>query len=150
MAISLPSVVAGDASVSGCYYFRLARDTIAALLRFLKEDMTRPTMLVIAASLMLAPAAAVFASTATAAATLPASNPLRKRAAAIQLSAVDKVQDADYAPAFTAGMAVNLRNQCDANNKNLHVRQHHRGMERSGQLLSVYHRVFRDVRLEYE
>jgi peptidyl-dipeptidase Dcp len=88
-------------------------------LRFLKEDMTRPTLLVIAASLMLAPAAfaATAAPTATAAVqatALPASNPFAQASSLpFNYPPFDKVQDADYAPAFTAGMAAPGGNQRD-------------------------------------
>ena len=100
-------------------------------------------MLVIAASLMLAPAAAVFA--ATAAAALPASNPFAQASSLpFHYPPFDKVQDADYAPAFTAGMAANLAEiNAIANNKqpatfdNTIV-----AMERSGQLLSRVRTVF--------
>ena len=109
-------------------------------------------MLVIAASLMLAPAAA-FAATAntapttavTAAAALPASNPFAQASSLpFHYPPFDKVQDADYAPAFTAGMAANLAEiKAIANNKkpatfdNTIV-----AMERSGQLLSRVRTVF--------
>jgi len=98
-------------------------------------------MLVIAASLMLAPAAAAFAATAA----LPASNPFAQASSLpFHYPPFDKVQDADYAPAFTAGMAANLAEiDAIANNKqpatfdNTIV-----AMERSGQLLSRVRTVF--------
>ena len=145
----IPPVVAGDASVSGCYYFRLVRDTIAVLLRSLKDVMTRPTLLVIAASLMLAPAA--FAATkapaaaATVAVSLPASNPFAQASTLpFHYPAFDKVQDADYAPAFTAGMAAHLAeiNAIANNPKAASFENTIVAMERAGQLLGRVRTVF--------
>ncbi|WP_257224943.1 M3 family metallopeptidase [Janthinobacterium sp. 35] len=113
--------------------------------------MTRPTMLVIAASLMLAPAAAAFAATtvpttaATAAAALPASNPFAQASSLpFHYPPFDKVQDADYAPAFTAGMAANLAeiNAIANNPKAATFDNTIVAMERSGQLLSRVRTVF--------
>ena len=145
----IPPVVSGDASVSGCYYFRLVRDTIAVLLRSLKDVMTRPTLLVIAASLMLAPAA--FAATkapaaaATVAVSLPASNPFAQASTLpFHYPAFDKVQDADYAPAFTAGMAAHLAeiNAIANNPKAASFENTIVAMERAGQLLGRVRTVF--------
>jgi len=107
-------------------------------------------MLVIAASLMLAPAAATFAAatapaTAVTAAALPASNPFAQASSLpFQYPPFDKIQDADYAPAFTAGMAAHLAEiNAIANNKkpatfdNTIV-----AMERAGELLGRVRTVF--------
>ena len=108
-------------------------------------------MLVIAASLMLAPAAAVFAATTapttavTAAAALPVSNPFAQASSLpFQYPPFDKVQDADYAPAFTAGMAANLAeiNAIANNPKAATFDNTIVAMERSGQLLSRVRTVF--------
>ncbi|MCL6487117.1 MAG: dipeptidyl carboxypeptidase II, partial [Janthinobacterium lividum] len=110
-------------------------------------------MLVIAASLMLAPAAAAFAATATtapttaatAAAALPASNPFAQASSLpFYYPPFDKVQDADYAPAFTAGMAANLAeiNAIADNKKPATFDNTIVAMERSGQLLSRVRTVF--------
>ena len=137
--------------MSCCYDFKLARDTIAALLRSLKEVMTRPTLLVIAASLMLAPAAfaatnaPATASTAVAAAALPASNPFAQVSALpFHYPPFDKVQDADYGPAFTAGMAAHLAEiKAIANNPKAATFDNTIvAMERSGQLLGRVRTVF--------
>ena len=108
-------------------------------------------MLVIAASLMLAPAAAAFAATTapttavTAAAALPASNPFAQASSLpFHYPPFDKVQDADYAPAFTAGMAANLAeiNAIANNPKAATFDNTIVAMERSGQLLSRVRTVF--------
>ena len=117
--------------------------------------MTRPTLLVIAASLMLAPAAfaaatapttaATVKATATAAAALPASNPFAQASSLpFQYPPFDKVQDADYAPAFTAGMAAHLAeiNAIANNPKAATFDNTIVAMERSGQLLGRVRTVF--------
>ncbi|MEG1052961.1 MAG: dipeptidyl carboxypeptidase II, partial [Janthinobacterium sp.] len=113
--------------------------------------MTRPTLLVIAASLMLAPAAfAATASTApttaaTAAAALPASNPFAQASSLpFHYPPFDKVQDADYAPAFTAGMAAHLAeiNAIANNRKPATFDNTIVAMERSGELLGRVRTVF--------
>ena len=135
--------------MSGCYDFRLARDTIAVLLRSLKDVMTRPTLLVIAASLMLAPAAFAAtrapAATATTAAALPASNPFAQASTLpFHYPPFDKVQDADYAPAFAAGMAQHLAeiNAIANNPKAATFENTIVAMERAGQLLGRVRTVF--------
>ena len=140
----------GDASMSGCYYFRLVRDTIAVLLRSLKDVMTRSTLLVIAASLMLAPAAfaatkAPAAAAVTPAAALPATNPFAQASTLpFHYPPFDKVQDADYAPAFTAGMAAHLAeiNTIANNPKAATFENTIVAMERAGQLLGRVRTVF--------
>ena len=111
--------------------------------------MTRPTLLVIAASLMLAPAA--FAATkapaaaATVAVSLPASNPFAQASTLpFHYPAFDKVQDADYAPAFTAGMAAHLAeiNAIANNPKTASFENTIVAMERAGQLLGRVRTVF--------
>ena len=113
--------------------------------------MTRPTLLVIAASLMLAPAAfaatnaPATAATAVAAAALPATNPFAQVSALpFHYPPFDKVQDADYAPAFTAGMAAHLAeiNAIANNPKAATFDNTIVAMERSGQLLGRVRTVF--------
>ncbi len=70
--------------------------------------MTRPQMLILAASLALIPGAA-FAAPAAAAAMLPASNPLAQASTLpFQYPAFDKIKDEHFKPAYLAGMRANL------------------------------------------
>ncbi len=108
-------------------------------------------MLVIAASLLLAPIAYAAAPAsnapvaAAAAAALPVSNPFAKPSSLpFHYPAFDQIHDADYAPAFAAGMAANLaeiatiaNNPQAATFDNTVV-----AMERSGQLLGRVNTVF--------
>ncbi|CDG80765.1 peptidase M3 family protein [Janthinobacterium agaricidamnosum NBRC 102515 = DSM 9628] len=108
-------------------------------------------MLVIAASLLLAPIAYAVAAAsnapaaAAAAAALPVSNPFAKPSSLpFHYPAFDQIRDADYAPAFAAGMAAHLaeietiaNNPAAATFDNTVV-----AMERSGQLLGRVGTVF--------
>jgi peptidyl-dipeptidase Dcp len=145
-----------DAMVSCCYDLRWFRDAIAPLSCVLKDLMTRPHLLIIAASLSLAPFAS-FAQTATSAApinagvpapataTLDAANPFAQVSPLpFGMPQFDLIRNEHYGPAFAAGMAQHLaeidsiaNNPKAATFDNTVV-----AMERSGRLLNRVRSAF--------
>ncbi|MGI4716956.1 MAG: M3 family metallopeptidase [Janthinobacterium lividum] len=113
--------------------------------------MNRPHLLIVAASLALAPAAAAVAAAVAApvaASALDASNPFAQPSSLpLNYPAFDKIRNEHFLPAYAAGMAEHLREiEAVANNKaaptfdNTIV-----AMERSGQLLARVSAVFSNL-----
>lgn len=109
-----------------------------------KDAMNRPHLLIVAAAVSVAMThIAVAAPVASAA--LPASNPFAKVSTLpFQYPAFDKIKDADFTPAFEAGMREQLR-EIDAianNRKPATFDNTVVAMERSGQLLARVNTTF--------
>lgn len=113
--------------------------------------MNRPHLLIVAASLALAPAAAAVAAAVAApvaASALDAANPFAQPSSLpLNYPAFDKIRNEHFLPAYAAGMAEHLREiEAIANNKaaptfdNTIV-----AMERSGQLLARVSAVFSNL-----
>jgi peptidyl-dipeptidase Dcp len=121
-------------------------DPAGSPFEFVRETMTRPQMLIIAASLALAGTA--FAAPAGSGTVLDASNPFAKPSALpFNYPAFDKIKDEHFLPAYAAGMREQLREVAAiANNpkapsfENTIV-----AMERSGQMLSRVSAVFSNL-----
>ena len=121
-------------------------DPAGSPFEFVRETMTRPQMLIIAASLAFAGTA--FAAPAGSGTVLDASNPFAKPSALpFNYPAFDKIKDEHFLPAYAAGMREQLREvDSIANNKaaptfdNTIV-----AMERSGQMLSRVAAVFSNL-----
>ena len=133
--------------------YRLSRATFAVLPCVPKDLMTRPHLLVIAASLMLAPfahaaataPAAATSVSATAPATLDASNPFAKVSPLpFHMPQFDLIRNEHYAPAFAVGMAQHLA-EIDAIANNPKAATFDNtvvAMEKSGRLLGRVRSVF--------
>ncbi|WP_426113839.1 M3 family metallopeptidase [Massilia sp. PWRC2] len=114
--------------------------------------MNRPHLLIVAVAVAAAmphlAIAAPVASVAAIAAPLPASNPFAKESALpLHYPAFDKIKDADFTPAFDAGMREQLR-EIDgiANNRKIATFDNTVvAMERSGQLLARVSATFSNL-----
>jgi peptidyl-dipeptidase Dcp len=118
-------------------------DPAGSPFEFVRETMTRPQMLIIAASLAVAGAA--FAAPAT---PLDASNPFAKPSALpFNYPAFDKIKDEHFLPAYAAGMREQLREVAGiANNPKAPTFDNTIvAMERSGQMLSRVSAVFSNL-----
>src|SRR5689334_22518353 len=87
----------------------VAADPAATFNLPVKDAMNRPHLLIVAAAVSFAMTQVAIAAPAASAA-LPASNPFAKLSALpFQYPAFDKIKDADFTPAFEAGMREQLR-----------------------------------------
>ena len=124
----------------------VAADPAAAVTPPVKDAMNRPHLLIVAAAVSLAMSNVVAAPVAAAAAC--ASNPFAKVSTLpFQYPAFDKIKDADFTPAFEAGMRENLR-EIDAianNRKPATFDNTIVAMERSGQLLTRVNTTFSNL-----
>ena len=118
---------------------------MASSLVFAKDHMTRPHLLIVAASVVLAHASAI---AAPAAPVLDAANPFAKPSSLpLNYPAFDKIKDAHFLPAFEAGMREQLRevaaiadDRAAPTFENTIV-----ALERSGQLLARVHATFANL-----
>ncbi|MDB5959034.1 MAG: dipeptidyl carboxypeptidase [Massilia sp.] len=126
----------------------VAADPAATYILPVKDAMNRPHLLIAAAVSFAMTHVAVAAPVAPAAAALPASNPFAKLSALpFQYPAFDKIKDADFTPAFEAGMREQLREvEAIANSRKPATFENTIvAMERSGQLLSRVNVTFSNL-----